>query len=93
MTRPRVRIKRSLLSGIAGGTAIQEPGTWFLARGTKAPIWLKDPRGHLGVLADHVIHDDGRVEPSVQCPNDTCKWHEEIILEDWMETLRDATPP
>lgn len=41
------------------------------------------PAGHLGVLTDHTIADDGTVTPSVVCPEQGCGWHEHIRLGGW----------
>lgn len=64
-----------------------EPGPWWRPTWPSVPVhsaWFRCPTGHLGTLTDHMIHPDGRVEPSVQCP--TCKWHEDgIVLEGWAE--------
>lgn len=38
-------------------------------------------KGHEGTLLDHVILDNGKVEPSVVCS--LCDFHEYITLEGW----------
>ena len=61
-----------------------EQGPWWRPTWPTVPIrsaWLKCGKGHLGTLTDHTINPDGRVEPSVQCPN--CSWHEDVMLEGW----------
>lgn len=60
------------------------PGTWkglHTPFGRKASFTCPDC-GQTGSLADHSIHDDGRVDPSVVCPYD-CTFHEFIVLEGW----------
>lgn len=38
---------------------------------------------HEGLIEEHTIHPDGRVEPSVVCTEAGCGWHEHIVLEGW----------
>ena len=38
--------------------------------------------GATGTLEDHEIHADGKVEPSVICP-DECGFHDIVVLENW----------
>jgi hypothetical protein len=54
-------------------------GTW--QRDRYGNVFVKCGRGHLGTLGDHTIHPDGRVEPSVECPQ--CLWHQSVILDGW----------
>lgn len=46
-------------------------------------VIFKCPNGHIGMLDDHTIKDDGEVNPSVVCPKDGCDFHEWITLEGW----------
>lgn len=63
------------------GTAVlHTPGTWWWGDGPGSVVWFRCSQGHLGVLADHTIHPDGRVEPSVQCHIGTCTFHDEVML-------------
>lgn len=39
--------------------------------------------GVVGTLDDHTIHGDGKVEPSVDCPED-CGFHDMVVLEGWV---------
>ena len=39
--------------------------------------------GHFGSLLDHVILDNGRVEPSVVCTYEDCTFHDYITLDGW----------
>jgi hypothetical protein len=41
------------------------------------------PAGHGLVLKGHHIFPDGRVHPSVVCPNPGCSFHEFVKLEGW----------
>jgi len=41
------------------------------------------PAGHGLVLKGHHIFDDGRVHPSVVCPDPGCSFHEFVKLEQW----------
>lgn len=76
---------------------VDEPG-WYTTTtpvdaGSETEIvWLRCGNSHVGILQrrypdgtidGHSIDDDGRVEPSVRCPNDDCAWHETIRLEGW----------
>lgn len=61
-----------------------ESGPWWRPTWPTVPTrsaWFKCPRGHLGTLTDHAIREDGRVEPSVKCPE--CPFHEDVTLEGW----------
>ena len=45
-------------------------------------VYLWCPKcGQRAGLYDHLIHDDGRVTPSVVCDN--CGWHEYVRLAGW----------
>jgi hypothetical protein len=39
--------------------------------------------GVVGTLEEHVIHPDGRVEPSVDCP-EGCGFHDTVVLDNWI---------
>lgn len=62
-----------------------EPGTWrpltLDIRRRTAVLFCPDC-GRRGTLEDHVIEDDGRVSPSVVCPND-CGFHDFVTLAGW----------
>ena len=73
------------------------PGTWWITYtkmesstwqglskedGTKT-AWMRCPNGHFGVLSGHEIAQDGKVTPSVQCPEEGCRFHDNVILEGW----------
>lgn len=45
------------------------------------------PNGHLGILSDHMIDDDGKVSPSVVCPAPGCNFHDYVRLKGWREHL------
>ena len=34
-------------------------------------------------LTEHLINTDGKISPSVVCPNVNCDFHEEVRLLDW----------
>ncbi len=65
-----------------------QPGPFPL---TRTPAFLDDhrtaravcPNGHVALLTDHEIADDGTVTPSVVCDQGVCDWHEDIQLMDW----------
>lgn len=56
---------------------------WLLAGGGYSASICCPECGHFSVLTDHEIDADGRVQPSVVCPVDSCTFHEFIQLEDW----------
>lgn len=39
--------------------------------------------GHVGILTDHTIDYDGKVNPSLVCPEDGCGFHEFVQLNGW----------
>lgn len=41
------------------------------------------------VGSNHVVHDDGTVQPSDVCPFSPCTFHQFIVLDDWN---RPSTP-
>lgn len=45
----------------------------------KQQVRLVCPNGHAGFLSDHNIDGQGRVTPSVECPDDRCTFHESGI--------------
>ncbi len=62
------------------------PGPWWrlvINKEGKKSAWLRCPNGHFGSLWDHQIAPDGKVSPSVQCPEKGCSFHEVIQLEGW----------
>jgi len=51
---------------------------------------LTCPSGHIGSLADHTIDTgNGKVAPSVVCPDETCDFHEQIVLTGWSKFQRE----
>jgi hypothetical protein len=62
-----------------------EPGTWKpLTLPDRMSATINCPRcGQHGTLEDHAISIDGKVEPSVICPNDQCGYHESVQLLGW----------
>lgn len=50
---------------------------------TSRPVWMSCPRGHVGRLDNHTVAGDGTVDPSVQCPEDGCDFHDHVRLEGW----------
>lgn len=62
------------------------PCTW-------SPLILDEKRtarvtcgnGHIAVIDDHSINEDGKVTPSLECPHDPCGWHEYVTLLEWKE--------
>jgi len=72
---------------IKQGTAEEQAnGTWW---GTK-PVLIKCP--NCGKIANisrasghHHIVTNGEVQPSLDCPNEECTFHEFVRLEGWEE--------
>jgi len=63
------------------------PDTWKglkLAAGGRSASYTC-PNGHTGVLIDHTILPDGRVEPSLVCPHEGCGFHDFIWLNGWRD--------
>lgn len=67
------------------------PG-WKQPKGTWRPLETEDKLsasftcpgcGVSGTLDDHEIHGDGKVEPSVDCP-ENCGFHDMVTLEGWI---------
>lgn len=70
----------------------QQPGTWHgPARcndGHRSALIRCPGCGNYFSLANHTIHPDGRVDPSILCPWDDCQpepWHVFGILEGWIQ--------
>ncbi len=68
------------------GTERPPPSTWkdchpSTRRRFKAELTCS--RGHGLTLKGHVVHFDGRVEPSVVCPHLGCDFHEFVRLKGW----------
>lgn len=62
----------------------EAPLTWKpVATREETQALLVCSNGHVGRLADHVVHEDGRVEPSVVCAEDGCGFHERVRLLGW----------
>lgn len=66
---------------------IGQPSTWkgtILKESAVANALLVCPNGHVGSLADHTINSsNGKVQPSVVCPDSTCDFREYITLTGW----------
>lgn len=45
------------------------------------------PQGHPFSLIDHTIAKDGKVSPSVVCPDGECNFHEFVKLEGWTSVM------
>jgi hypothetical protein len=62
-------------------------GTWFplIADDQKTATVTCPDCGLQGTLESHKIHEDGRVSPSVNCPDPECSWHVWIRLEGWAD--------
>lgn len=39
--------------------------------------------GMIGTIINHSVGRNGVVSPSLDCPNDKCTFHENVILENW----------
>lgn len=39
--------------------------------------------GTIGSLREHQIATDGTISPSIACPNDSCLFHDNGVLEGW----------
>ena len=74
-----ITIKKAGADGIS-----PKPGTWnrFKVPGGHS-ILMCCPNGHIGSLDDHDIATDGEVSPSVQCPDESCDFHDMVRLESW----------
>jgi hypothetical protein len=59
---------------------------WDIYKGS-GQVDFRCPNGHIGVLDDHTIADDGAVSPSVVCPRKGCAFHENIILDGWKQNV------
>lgn len=73
-----------------------QPGTWLIIGNIKKSeavvsaccpkCWRNCTiRKSPGISEDigHSIDEDGKVHPSVVCPNNDCDFHEYVTLEDW----------
>ena len=70
----------------AGPTAGDYPDTWRPLRGKDGNTYSATyvcPFGHHGSLEGHKVWPDGRVEPSVKCPEDGCTFHDTVHLLAW----------
>ncbi len=59
--------------------AMGQPSTWFK---TSQGVWATCPKGHSAML-DHMVRSDGKVTPSLVCPDADCGFHEHIRLIGW----------
>lgn len=71
--------------GIPRGDRPRRRGTWFplIADDEKSATVCCPDCGLQGSLEMHTIHDDGRVSPSIDCPDPDCGFHEWVQLEGW----------
>lgn len=51
--------------------------------GNKRTALMRCPNGHIASLLDHVIDKDGFVNPSVNCPEGSCSFHNHVRLIGW----------
>jgi len=77
MSSPRVIPQRQ--KGLAGDPILAP--SWYLM--SPGHILLTCFNGHTYRL-DHEITVDGTVQPSVDCPEDGCDFHEFVRLECWV---------
>lgn len=64
---------------------LRTKGTWhtvFIGKGKETVKLYCPDCGKAGDLGEHEIDADGKVTPSVVCPNEDCNFHEYIILKD-----------
>jgi len=69
-----------------------EPDTWNYLKesgNSKLSATFTCPNGHLMVLIDCTIDDDGLVHPDIKCPEKGCDFHEQIKLEGWDPNHKD----
>jgi hypothetical protein len=59
------------------GTTISKDDGW--------KVVVKCGNGHVGSLANHEIKPDGRVHPSLDCPEPGCDWHVTARLDQWAQ--------
>lgn len=86
-------MSRRLIAPSPDGAWLAGDGCWsrtLTKKGDTAvatTVWIGCPEcGQAATLEDHTIHPNGDVQPSVECPNDHCGFHEHVHLEAW-------TPP
>lgn len=64
-----------------------QPGPWWApitTEGILSPYpMLSCPNGHAAGISDHTVADDGKVSPSLVCPEKGCGWHVWGTLEGW----------
>lgn len=75
-------------------------GTWKdVDQGRPGPYWIGPVRqtkkgdtanvvcgkGHVGLIDEHAISDNGTVSPSVVCTEIGCGWHEHVQLIGWAQ--------
>lgn len=73
---------------------LQQAGEDFW-EGAPGPCWrgammdgtrkahVKCANGHVAGLYDHIIDANGKVMPSLICPEKGCDWHEHVRLVGW----------
>ena len=61
------------------------PGPWWkhLTTPTGPSASMRCTNGHDGILTDHTIAEDGKVDPSVVCDAKGCGFHEQVRLIGW----------
>ena len=57
---------------------LKQPGQYrIVMRDGKKIIKISCPKcGNIGDLADHIIHEDGTIIPSLVCPYKECDFHQ-----------------
>jgi hypothetical protein len=63
------------------------PGSWSVQTGDKGEwaVFVMCLNGHIGSLIDHSIDEQGRVFPSLVCPESDkgCDFHIHATLDEW----------
>jgi hypothetical protein len=62
------------------------PGTWkggLIGGGRRIALVTCPDCGNSASLRGHTIRADGCVEPSLDCPHDSCTFHDWVKLEGW----------
>lgn len=61
-------------------------GTWHggqKAGGKRTALVACPNCGKIASLSDHEIDNSGHVTPSVVCPQNSCEFHEMVVLDGW----------
>lgn len=71
------------------GDIEKRKGVWSGCLGARSGLFVRKALiscpgcGKLASLLKHDIADDGVVDPSMNCPNDACDFHDYVTLLDW----------